>query len=181
MIPEQLQNDFLLSRRAKWFYLDLYFAVYSSQKPLDTKWVCKMIPDIVKRWSHTKSQRVYFRFWICCLPLSKPWMICKIITDAIKRSSQHKQNLKGFISDLEFAFFPSPNLSRYEMIRKMIPENQQKMLHNIKKTQERTKRHKALNAASRQGDQEGEEEEDEEGFDALVPQKPKPERSEQAW
>eukprot|EP00057_Strongylocentrotus_purpuratus_P028949 XP_011683423.1 PREDICTED: RRP12-like protein isoform X1 [Strongylocentrotus purpuratus] len=67
----------------------------------------------------------------------------------------------------------------YEMIRKMIPESQQKMVHNIKKTQERTKRHKALNAASRQGDQEGDEDEDEDGFDALVPQKPKPESIEE--
>ncbi|XP_063963855.1 RRP12-like protein [Lytechinus pictus] len=67
----------------------------------------------------------------------------------------------------------------YEMIRKMIPDHHQKMVHNIKKTQERTKRHKALKAASKQGDQEGGEDEEGEDFDALVPQKPKPESIEE--
>ena len=59
------------------------------------------------------------------------------------------------------------------MIVKLVPQHHQKMVQNIKKKQDRTKRHKALRAAARQGE---EEDEEEEGMDALVPQKPKPER-----
>ncbi|XP_071507435.1 RRP12-like protein [Diadema antillarum] len=64
----------------------------------------------------------------------------------------------------------------FEMIRKLIPEHHLKMVQNIKKMQDRTKRHKAMRMAERQGGK-GEEgdDEDAEAFDALVPQKPKPE------
>lgn len=66
----------------------------------------------------------------------------------------------------------------YEMIVKLVPTHHQKMVHNIKKKQDRTQRHKSLRAASRQGEDDAGDE-DEEAFDALVPQKPKPESIEE--
>ncbi|XP_033632668.1 RRP12-like protein [Asterias rubens] len=57
----------------------------------------------------------------------------------------------------------------YEMIYKLVPDAQQKMLHNIQKRQERTKRHRALKES-----QQAELDEEEEENTALAPQKPKP-------
>ena len=57
------------------------------------------------------------------------------------------------------------------MIYKLVPDAQQKMLHNIQKRQERTKRHRALKES-----QQAELDEEEEENTALAPQKPKPKR-----
>ena len=57
------------------------------------------------------------------------------------------------------------------MIYKLVPDAQQKMLHNIQKRQERTKRHRALKES-----QQAELDEEEEENIALAPQKPKPKR-----
>ncbi|XP_038070845.1 RRP12-like protein [Patiria miniata] len=59
----------------------------------------------------------------------------------------------------------------YEMIYKLVPEDHKKMVHNIQKRQERTKRHKAMK--EREASDEDEDGEDE--TPALVPSKPKPE------
>ncbi|XP_071947906.1 RRP12-like protein [Antedon mediterranea] len=61
----------------------------------------------------------------------------------------------------------------YEMIIKQIPTDQQKMVHNIKKLQERRKRKMALKNAAEESD------DDEEENDALLPTKPRPETIEE--
>ncbi|XP_022106693.1 RRP12-like protein [Acanthaster planci] len=62
----------------------------------------------------------------------------------------------------------------YEMIYKLVLEDHKKMVQNIKKKQERTKRHRAMKERQSGGGDDNEEEEGDEA-PALMPSKPKPE------
>lgn len=79
------------------------------------------------------------------------------------RYSYRVKNLKFKVSLIFYVF------RSYEMLSKMVAGKQLKMLHNVKKRQDKNKR---LRTAKEQN----EDDEDDNEMAALMPSKPKPER-----